>query len=205
MSGRRRAQLVDRDVLGRVGFTDHAIERFAERAGLDTAQRRAVEPIARDLLMQEGRVVGTPPAWYRSSNTADGYLQTGDWLLFVCRASRRRASAYDVVTVLCNGDSTTWSRALDRRLIYTPPPLPAAPAPRRRRVGWAGSIVAGLRLRRERGGIGRLEAIRQAHRERRHAASAAGLEADRAAYDAARRRHREARERARERHVRMWG
>lgn len=136
----RRGQRIDRELLGRVGFTDHAIERFAERAGLDTAERRRIEPIVRDLLMREGRVVRRPPRWYRSSNAADGYLQAGEWLLFICRASRSRGGAYDVVTVVNNGERTTWSRALDRGLIFTPHP---APAPRRR-VGWLRRILLGI-------------------------------------------------------------
>lgn len=169
MSGRRRAQPVDRELLGRVGFTDHAIERFAERAGLATAERRRVEPIVRDLLAREGRVVRRPPRWHRSSNAADGYLQAGEWLLFICRESRRRPGSYDVVTIVNNGERTTWSTALDRGLIFTPLPAPATTAPRRR-VGWGRSIVLGLRMRRRSGRrIGRLAAIRRVHRERQRA------------------------------------
>ncbi|HEY4280846.1 MAG TPA: hypothetical protein VGM91_21695 [Conexibacter sp.] len=201
----KRAQLIDRALLGHVGFTDHALERFAERAGIDGTERRAIEPVARDLLIQEGRQSRQPPSWYRSSNAADGYLQAGEWLLFICRVSRHRIGSYDVVTVVTNGERTTWARARDRGLIFTPPPLPATRAPRRQRAGWLASITGGLRQRRSsKAPIGRLAAITQAHHARRQALAAAWA-AERADYDAVRQRHREERERAHERHVRMWG
>lgn len=200
-----RVRIVDRTLLGTVGFTDHAIERFAERAGLDVAGRAGVEPIARDLLMQEGRAVATPPSWYRSSNGADGYLQAGEWMLFICRTSRRRAGAFDVVTVVSNGDRTPWPKARRRGLILTPPPL--GPKPRRRppRVGWLRSVAAGLRLRRSgEVPIGRFAAVLRARRELRAAAAAAHA-ADRGGFDAARARYEQERRDAHERHVRMWG
>jgi hypothetical protein len=200
-----RAQLIDRGLLGHVGFTDHAIQRFAQRTGIDVVERGAVEPIARDLLVQEGRVVATPPRWYRSSNVADRYLQAGEWLLFICRRSRVRAGSYDVVTVVNNGDRTTWATARDRGLIFTPPPLRAARRPRRRRAGLFASIAAGLRLRRESAEpIGRFAAIARAHRDRRRTFGE-DRQARRAEQEQQRVRHREEREQAHARHVRMWG
>jgi Zn-dependent protease with chaperone function len=51
-------------VVSSVGFSDHAVQRFAERAGLGTTLRARVEPIIRDLLLQEGFVT-LPFAWMR--------------------------------------------------------------------------------------------------------------------------------------------
>lgn len=200
-----RARLVDRKLLGTVGFTDHAIERFAERAGLDAAGRAGVEPIARDLLMQEGRAVASPPAWYRSSNAADGYLQAGEWMLFICRVSRRQPGGMDVVTVVSNGDRTPWAKARKRGLILTPPPLGQAPRRRAPRVGWLRSIPAGLRLRRASAEpIGRFAAVRRARDERRRAVAAEHA-ASRGSFDARRASYERERREAHERHVRMWG
>ncbi|MDW5593230.1 hypothetical protein VSS74_02695 [Conexibacter stalactiti] len=197
----RRAVLVDRKLLGVVGFTDHAIERFAERSGVGQGARRQIEPIARDLLLQEGRALREPPSWYRSSNAADGYLQVGEWMLFVLRGSRRQRGAYDVVTVLTNGDRTTWPVARRRGLVFTPPPLGPPPA-RPPRVGWLGSVVAGLRdRRRATEPIGRWAAIRRAHAVRVRAAGDGGV----AAYEQERRRHADERRDAHERHLRRCG
>ncbi|MDR9369929.1 hypothetical protein Q5424_12590, partial [Conexibacter sp. JD483] len=181
----RRVRPVEPRLLSVVGFTDHAIERFAERAGLDVADRRRVEPIARDLLLQEGSSSYDPPRWYRSSNAADGYLEAGEWMLFVLRTSRRRPGAWDVVTVLSNGDGTTWPVARRRGLILTPPPLPPRPRRRRVRVSWLGSVWAGLRARRRAPAAvapgsrvsadaapGRWASIRTAHAARRAPAAA---------------------------------
>lgn len=196
-----RGALIDRKLLGVVGFTDHAIERFAERAGVGGPERRWIEPIARDLLLQEGRALRQPPSWYRSSNTADGYLQVGEWMLFVLRGSRRQRGAYDVVTVLTNGDRTTWPIARRKGLVFTPPPLDPPPA-RPPRVGWLGSVVAGLRDRRRTAEpIGRWSSIRRAHAARVRAAGDGGA----AAYEQERRRHADERRAAHERHLRRWG
>ncbi len=65
-------------MLDRIGFTDHAIKRFAYRAGLASTARAGVEPIPPDLLSQEGSITLAPPHWARSQNTAELYLQLGD-------------------------------------------------------------------------------------------------------------------------------
>ncbi|MDO8213650.1 hypothetical protein [Conexibacter sp. CPCC 206217] len=198
-------RVIDRKTLGRVGFTDHAIARFGERAGLSVAGRQGIEPIARDLLLQEGRVVARPPKWYRSSNAADAYMQAGEWLLFICRRSARQAGHFDVVTVVNNGDRTTWPLARDRGLIFTPPPPTAISAPPRKRAGLGKSIVAGLRLRRDsHKPIGRLAAILQVHQERRSALSAE-RSAAREAAASTRQRYEQERAAAHARHLRMWG
>lgn len=130
---------VDRRLLACLGFTDHAVARFAERAGLPAAGRRRLEPVMRDLLLQEGRIVPERPRWARSRNEADVYLQVGEWLLFVCRASSRRLGDLSVVTVLNGPQGTTWQRAFERGLVRTPPP---ARPPRRERVRWADRMRA---------------------------------------------------------------
>lgn len=134
----RRARKVDRRTLGRIGFTDHAIERFAERAGLDLGGRGRIEPIVRELLLREGRVVPTAPGWYRSRNSADGYVQIGEWMLLICRVDRRRDGTYDVVTIVTNGDGMTWAKARRRGLVKTAPPVRAV------RGGWLRRALARL-------------------------------------------------------------
>ncbi len=44
------------ELLNGFGLTNHAIGRFAERAGLQTSNRRVIEPIVRELLLREGRL-----------------------------------------------------------------------------------------------------------------------------------------------------
>lgn len=61
-------------LLERCGFTNHAIERFAARAGLRTTNRQIIEPLIRELLLREGTVVSERPRWARSRNRADLYL-----------------------------------------------------------------------------------------------------------------------------------
>jgi hypothetical protein len=201
-----RGLLVDRRLLAQVGFTNHAVERFAQRAGLDTTRRAEVEPIMRDLLLQEGRVVRERPKWARSRNEADLYLQAGEWLLFVCRGSTRRGGAFSVVTVLNGPAGMTWEKALARELVFTPRPVRAA-RPRRRRARWSESVAAGLAGRSERAEgerAGVVGAIVRAHRDRRRALAAEHRAAV-AAFETARLRHRDERVRAREAHLRRYG
>jgi hypothetical protein len=176
----RRPALVDRQLLAQLGITDHAVQRFAQRAGLPTARRGAIEPLMRDLLAQEGRIVERQPRWARSRNEADVYLQVGEWMLFLCRASRRRLGNLEVVTVINSRAAPSWEAACERGLLGTPPPF-AQPRPRRRRLGWRGLLG---RRRRE------LRAARDAE----HAAALA-------VYDEARRAHAAQRERAHAAHA----
>jgi hypothetical protein len=104
-----------------LGFSDHALVRFAERAGLPARDRATLEPLLRDLLVQEGRMVSKRPRWARSRNTADAYVQVGDWLLLICRHDVRRPGSLTVVTVV--GEGATWERAAERGLVLTPPPV----------------------------------------------------------------------------------
>jgi hypothetical protein len=180
----RRSALVDRHLLAQLGITDHAVLRFAQRAGLPTARRGAIEPLMRDLLVQEGRIVTTQPRWARSRNEADFYVQVGDWMLFLCRASRRRLGNLDVVTVVVSRAAPTWAAACERGLLGTPPPFDR-PRPRRRRLGW-------------RGLLGRRRHELRRVRDEQHAAALV-------AYDEARRAHAAARERAHAAHVHRHG
>jgi hypothetical protein len=188
--------LVDDGLQGRLGFTDHAIARFGERAGLEARDRSTLEPVLRDLLTQEGRVVSRRPRWARSSNTADAYIQVGDWLLLICRHDLRRPGRLTVVTVVNGPQGTTWDRAVRRGLLGTPPPLALA-KPKRPRLrlgaaaraavrndaglpGWVGSrIAAALRARRaaassdHQARLDEYQSLRAAHIERRREARAA--------------------------------
>ncbi len=200
------AMIVDRRLLARVGFTNHAVERFAQRAELRDARRAAVEPVMRDLLAQEGRVVAQRPRWARSRSQADLYLQVGEWMLFICCRDERRVGSFSVVTVVNGPEGTSWDVALARGFVATPAPLHLA-RPQRQRVGWWASVAAGLRRRAETDAderVGRLRAIAAEHRERRRARKdehRAALDA----YDAVRREHAEARARAHEAHLRRYG
>lgn len=194
-----RSALVDRRLLAQLGITDHAVLRFAQRAGLPTARRGAIEPLMRDLLVQEGRIVTTQPRWARSRNEADFYVQVGEWMLFLCRASRRRLGNLDVVTVVVSRAAPTWEAACERGLLGTPPPLDR-PRPRRPRVGWRETLAAARASQRR----GRLRALLAARRDLRRARDerhAAAL----VAYDEAGRTHAAQRERAHAAHLRRHG
>jgi hypothetical protein len=155
----------------RLGFSDHALVRFAERAGLPARDRATLEPLLRDLLVQEGRTVSKRPRWARSRNTADAYVQVGDWLLLICRHDVRRPGSLTVVTVVNGPEGMTWERAWERGLVGTPAPLtlrrPSLIAALLRRP-W--SIRAALRARRA--ALVEYEARRAEHDERRRAAAA---------------------------------
>jgi len=124
-----RREPVDTRVLATVGFTDHAIERFAQRADLRATSRAHVEAVIRDLLLQEGVLTQEQPRWARSRNTAPLYLQLGEWMLFVLRPDPRRPGWHTAVTVV-NGPATNdWATALRRGYITTPPPPQLRPLP----------------------------------------------------------------------------
>lgn len=139
--------LVLPDLLARVGFTDHAIERFAIRAGLTTSSRHIVEPIIRDLLLQEGLVVTERPRWARSRNTADLYLQLGEWMLFIGRRQSPQTPNFAIVTVINGREDTTWRQALRRGYIFTAPP-PLLIDGSRSRPSLLVSVLVALRARR---------------------------------------------------------
>jgi hypothetical protein len=121
-------------LLERVGFTDHALERFAARAGIPTSRRDVIEPIVRDLLLQEGRVVDARPHWARSQRPADLYLQLGEWMLFIGCRQDGPSTQYAIVTVVNGPEGNTWRTALRRGYIFTPPPPRLPPASSRDRA-----------------------------------------------------------------------
>ena len=196
------AERVDDLLQRRLGFTDHALERFGQRAGLDARDRATLEPVLRDLLTQEGRLVAARPRWARSQNPADAYVQVGEWLLLICRHDLRRPGALTVVTVINGPAGTSWRRALDRGLVLTPPPLRLT-KPRRPPLRLLDTIRGALR--NDAGRPGRaLARIAAAVRARRAATGREHREA-RAAYAALRDEHLERRRRAKAEHRRRHG
>jgi hypothetical protein len=197
------ARLVDRGVVQSLDFTNHAIERFAERTGLSTDDRHWVEPIVRDLLQVEGRIVDQRPGWGRSSNVADLYVQVGEWLLFLCqRETRPGRPPYTVVTVINNADMD-WRTALGRGLVFAPEPLPHEQPPQRDRAKWGESFTAARKSGKAKGLRGLLDATR-AERRTRQARLDARYDAQLEASDRRRRMHDEARAAAYEKHRRLW-
>ena len=198
-----QAKLVDHGVVQSLDFTNHAIERFAERTGLPTADRRWVEPIVRDLLQVEGRIVDRRPGWGRSSNDADLYVQVGEWLLFLCqRETRPGRPPYAVVTVISNA-GMDWRTARARGLVFTPAPLPYEQPPQRHRGKWGESFTAARKSGKAKGLRGLLDATR-VERRTRQARLDAHYDAQREAHDRRRRIHDEARAAAYEKHRRLW-
>lgn len=198
-----RAKLVDRRVVQSLDLTNHAIERFAERTGLPTDDRRWVEPIVRDLLQIEGRIVDQRPGWGRSSNVADLYVQVGEWLLFVCeRETRPGRPPYTVVTVINNADMD-WRTARARGLVFAPEPLPYEQPPQRHRVTWGESFTAARKSGKAKGLRGLFDATR-VERRTRQARLDAQYNAQREASDRRRRIHEEERAAAYEKHRRLW-
>jgi hypothetical protein len=162
------AYLVDEDVLRQIGFTNHAIERFAQRAGLDSRRRGDVEATIRDLLLIEGQVVPELPRWARTRNEADLYLQIGEWMLLICRHSRHARGGFDVITVVNGPEGNDWDNALRRGFLFTPQPLRTV-RPVKRRIGWMGTLAAALRERGNHNGepLGLLARIPATHRGRK--------------------------------------
>jgi len=153
-------------LLARLGFTDHAVERFGERAGLHTARRPVLEPIARTVLAAEGRVVRDRPRWARSRNHADLYIQLGEWMLFVACHDRHQSGRYSVVTVVNGPAENTWPEAVRRGYVGVRPPSVVERGPRRVHV--LASIGRAVRCRDRADGVpGLVSAIRRAHAEQR--------------------------------------
>jgi len=109
-------------MLTAVGFSDHSIQRFADRAGLAPARRANIEPIIRDLLQQEGVLTTQVPHWARSRNAAPRYLQIGEWMLFILRPDKHRPGRYLAVTAVNGPVDNDWDAALRRGYLATPPP-----------------------------------------------------------------------------------
>ncbi len=190
---------------GSVGFTDHAIQRFAQRAGLTTTHRAVVEPIIRDLLAQEGLIAHRPPHWARSKHPGDLHLQIGQWMLLICRPNPRHHGRFDAVTAVNGPADNTWTAALQRGYIATPAPTRLARPPRREHARWSVSIRIGLRRRREHPSptVGLISTIMAVHRDRlatfavRHASAVS-------ARKRARDEHQQRRRDARRQHLRRY-
>jgi hypothetical protein len=194
--------LIDGRLQRSIGFTDHALERFAERAKIGASSWREVETILRDLLNQEGRVVQEPPHWARSRNKADAYIQVGEWLVLICRHDQLRRGAVSVVTIVNGPPKNTWRRALELGYIATPMPQNLPPPQQPYTSFWESVKIA--RRTNEPGQPGIISRVSHTHRTRRAKAQATYEEAHRshlehvAAYEGQRRR-------ARENHIRRYG
>jgi hypothetical protein len=117
-----RGRLADSSLLDRVAFSDHAIERFAQRAGLRFTSRHAVEPIARALLATEGWLVPHRPPWARSRRRGEVYLQAGDWMLFIAAQDPMADEGhYLVMTAINRPIDATWRDACRRGHIKARP------------------------------------------------------------------------------------
>jgi hypothetical protein len=193
--------LIDNRLQRSIGFTNHALERFAQRAGIGVSSRQALEPILRDLLNQEGRVVREQPRWARSRNTADAYIQVGEWLLLICRHDEMRRGAVSVVTIVNGPEGNTWRRALEMGYIATPIPQNLSP-PRQPYTSFWESVKIAHRTD-EPGQSGIVSRVIKTHRTRRAQAQITYEKALQshhelvAAYEGQRRR-------ARESHVRRY-
>ena len=201
------ARLTDRDLLARVRISDHALQRFAERAGLKLNSRAELTRIVEDLLLQEGLCVPSPPPWAHLRRPSPWeptplYLQAGFWMLFVARPDPRSGPSYrKITTAIVAAPDRTWAQALERGDIGTPPP-PGLPTPAIETISRRSSVAIALRRYRSPvtllGGIGALHRERQQSATRAYAAAIA--ERDRVDGE-----YRAARERARDAHLRRHG
>jgi hypothetical protein len=201
------AQLVDRELLARVSTSDHALQRFGERAGLALSAREQLEPALRDLLEQEGLVVVKPPPWARLRTTSDYersplYLQAGFWMLFVARPDPRSGpSHWTITTAITQSPRWTWEAAVAGGKIGTPPPVASAP-PMREQVSRRSSLA--IAIGQTHSPLRLPAAVRAAHAAReqaaaaRHALATETWRRDRECYE-------RARERAHGRHLRRHG
>lgn len=158
------ARLVDRRILVHFGFTDHALERFAQRASIHGDPRRDVEPILRDLLLIEGTWTAQPPHWARTRKPADTYLQIGTWMCLLGRADPYRGRGYYFIVTVINGPAhNDWTTALKRGYIHLPPP-PRRDPPTRSRPAWRDSLRI-ARQQREAASTGMLRLLLKVHRD----------------------------------------
>jgi hypothetical protein len=194
------ATLVDQDLLASVHFSNHVLERFAERTGLPLAGRAVLEPIVKDLLLQEGLRVPSPPGWARVRK-APFYMQAGSWLLFTGRPNPRAGAGHRTITTVVARDDRIWLTALARGEIETPPPRLVKP-PTLEHVRLRSSIATVLR--RHGSPLTVPGEIRAAHRElQRHAERT--LASHKAEWERGEHEQQAARERARERHLARHG
>lgn len=127
----------------RIGFSDHALERFCERGGVPERSREVLDRALRELIARDGRVVHDRPPWATSRRDADLFVQIGRWLLIVLvDDDRRPEGAYTAVTILGREGFASWARAYDQELVSVRPPRWARP-----RVPWRRRIARWLRRR----------------------------------------------------------
>jgi len=158
--------LVDSRVLAYFGVTDHALQRFAQRAGIDGDARRDIEPILRDLLLTEGTWTAEAPHWARSRKPADTYLQIGTWMCLLGRADPYRGRGHcSIVTVINGPTDNDWTTALKRGYIRLPPP-PRRYPPTQPPVKWWDSLRI-ARQQREAASTVTLRILFQVHAKRR--------------------------------------
>jgi hypothetical protein len=96
------------------------VEQFAARAKPPGDPRRRL----RELAGAEGRIVARRPDWARSHNTADAFLQIGEWLLLILVDDERRPGSFTCVTVINGDGAPTWATAHRNGWIATPPRPP---------------------------------------------------------------------------------
>jgi hypothetical protein len=124
----RSRRVADCGLLDALTFSDHAIARFAERAGVPSAGRDQLEALARALLWHEGRLMPYRPPWANSHSRADLYLQVGDWMLFIAEANPRPGEAdYVVVTAITRQRDANWTEAYRRGHVRLAPPTATGP------------------------------------------------------------------------------
>jgi hypothetical protein len=125
--GRTAAPAVETRRL-RIGYSDHALQRFCERGGVPARSRAELEGALRALVARDGRVVHDRPRWAHSRRDADVFVQVGGWLLLVLmRDPRRGEDAFTAVTVLGREGITSWPSAHQHRLTRVRPPRWARP------------------------------------------------------------------------------
>jgi len=194
------ATLVEGNLLASVHFSNHVLERFAQRAGLPLAGRAALEPTVKDLLLQEGLRVPYQPGW-AGVEEAPFYLQAGSWLLFLGRPNPRGGAGHLTITTVVAREKRTWAEALARGEIATPPPLPTArPKPERVAVGLSIAIA----LRQSSSPLKLPATIKATHRKRQRQADLAFASAL-ADWETVERQHEATRARAHEEHLARHG
>lgn len=121
-----------------VRLARHVIDQFNRRAqppaGFDPAT------LLRDLATCQGWFTTVRPHWSRSSNTAAGYIQIGEFLLMILEPDTRRPGCYSCVTVVNGVEWKTWQTAYERSWIALAPPPP-------RPIAWDQAQMAEIRNR----------------------------------------------------------
>lgn len=102
---------------GPVGYTEHAVERFLERAVVQGTHAHARDEL-RDLARAHGQIVRHAPTWAQLK-PAPCFLVVGDWLCLPLRPSRRTCG-WDATTLVCR-EGSTWTEARRRGWIAATP------------------------------------------------------------------------------------